>query len=185
MRYAFDSYDRFPSKKVGYDTISNIMMTKIVENIDYLYDYNSYHFSLNRVVGRAKESRSHRSEATLDDMNETDPANAKMNTSDEDQEVDKDSDYISHSTDSKPSYNGFKSRMSEWVSWAFTKNTTKFTSIPGENDNSFSAELGECQSNDEFVKRNNKNGENRNLVFSSSTFSPIAPVVKYDTSRPN
>ena len=141
---------------------------------------------MHRVVGRARESRSDASasnNSSSEDYtrSERDPVNVKMETSDEDFEQERERALNSSGRYSRQGFPAMKARLSEWIGWMFiSRNATEFTSIPAENDNSScSAELGEIQSNDEFNKHS-KNGDTRNLVFSTTTFSPI---VKYDSAR--
>ena len=146
---------------------------------------------MNRVVGRARESRASLSSSDSnsgDDQHrrsgESDPVNVKMETSDDDFEAERVLNSSGLSSSRQGGYPALKSRVSQWISGVFfSRNSTEFTSIPADNDNSAcSAELGEIHSNEE-CNRLSKNGDTRNLVFSTSTFSPITPIVKYDSAR--
>ena len=144
--------------------------------------------TLSRVVSRAREFRSEASVSSNSSEDhsrgERDPVNVKMETADDfEQEIVLNS---SGRDSSRQGYPATKARVSEWIGWVFfSRNSTEFTSIPAENDNSAcSAELGEIQSNDECT-RHSKNGDTRNLMFSTTTYSPITPIVKYDSARSN
>ncbi len=115
---------------------------------------------------------------------ESDPVNVKMETSDDDFEAKRGLNLSGLDISRQGGYPALKTRVSQWISGVFfSRNSTEFTSIPADNDNSAcSAELGEIHSNEE-CNRLSKNGDTRNLVFSTSTFSPITPIVKYDSAR--
>ena len=149
---------------------------------------------MNRVVSRSR-ARESRSDAYSSSSNnnssdyqhrdgENDPVNVKIEPSDEDFESETVLNSSGSGRHNRQGYHMMKTRASQWISRVFfSRNSTDFTSIPAENENpACSAELGEIQSNDECNNRHSNNKGSRNLVFSTATFSPITPIVKYDSA---